>query len=248
MIFYQPPGTKLAYPVLPPSFRPKPGQHSKWPDLISIALTATLTLIATSVAFRLQNQLCPASTFARGYVGAESIADSLMPLLGPISYVGFVINFTMWLDTRFEPSHRTPPGEARTRSLWIAVSLAGLLISGVMAVERETRLFCLTPSEITIRNGYSDPTRNMSWDDVKIVRAMCWLNNTGRRSSPVGMFDLIFRDGTEIIARLTNGIYILPKLDAIKEALTAKEFKYQIDASVTPNKCPRTAYQQLLKW
>ncbi len=110
-------------------------------------------------------------------------------------------------------------------------------------------MYCLTPAEITIRNGHHEPPHSLSWANTVAVRARCWRDpgrsGPGPRQSGL---TIQFDDGESIGVQVTNSRAILRRFDEIKEALRGKEFRYELDPSVTPYWCPDAIYPRLLNW
>jgi hypothetical protein len=154
------------------------------------------------------------------------------------------------LVTRFyarEYSNSSSGSPARANySKAFYVSIFGLLLAGAIFVDEFEHYSCLTPTNIVVRSGYFDTPHNLTWNELKSVRAWCW---TARGGYLGGTLTLSLLDGENIPIGLGSGHRILmSNYKMIRQTLSNKNYIYYADPSVNSGSCPPELYPLLKNW
>jgi hypothetical protein len=195
----------------------------------------------------LQNAQCPPSTFKHRqlYHGVGSFVFGTFFGLTSLVFLPSCILARYHLLVYSGDTRSAPPGKYNTAL--IIISMFGILVSGAVFVNDAEFYYCLTPTNVIIRSGYVRAPKQLTWNDVNIVRAWCSTERPPKGAPyKAATLKLSFTDGEDLLIGLVSGAQVLMQDDEnIKKALKNKDYRYYVNSTVNPEICPSGLYPLL---
>jgi hypothetical protein len=195
----------------------------------------------------LHGALCPPGTFKAGPMSSIFWLGVGVFLIIACATILLVRGGTRFPDAG-SPQKLTPiRALQKDKIIYLIVVFFGLLVSAVIWWSSLESYYCVTTDKILLHPSAFEPSRAMTWDDVRLVRAECERIKGGYLVGRVVLLlsnqvelNLTFNDQTS--ASLTRDF------ETVKTALAERHYRYQVSSSVTPSLCPLGLYSLFLDW
>jgi hypothetical protein len=182
---------------------------------------------------------CPAATFAHGPMWSILLYVSGV-LLSMFSYTYLYIG--LWPKNNGEPRFKYKGLDSLVDNHWrlfIAGSICGLGLGGIIWFDTLDSYYCLRPHDIILHPSAFVKAQLLTWSDVATVQAECQHTKSGS----VGGLVISFRGEQQIWVPLGRGEYPYAlEYRAIRKALEGHYYDYITDLNVAESECPRVVY------